>query len=125
MDSESNVFEFVFDTRIQSLIAIKKAAYRFGQDFSIELSQLDTDLVNVRLTPLRRVGFTLSPDWFPNEVIDQELREHIAEQTRTVRELILAQALSGLALVDEVGESADFRDDPLGIAIPDRKQGSQ
>jgi hypothetical protein len=52
---------------------------------------------------------------FRNELLDQDLRETIAEETGRVRNLLLAQAFSGLSLTDADADAADFRDDPLGI----------
>ena len=52
---------------------------------------------------------------FPNQVLDQDLRESIAEETKSVRDLILAQAFSGLPILDPLGETADFRGDILAI----------
>jgi hypothetical protein len=58
------------------------------------------------------------------EVLDQELREVVAEETAGIREVILAQAFLGLALTDEHGEHADFRDDSLQIETPSPRRRS-
>jgi hypothetical protein len=52
---------------------------------------------------------------FRNELLDQDLRESIADQTERVRNLLLAQAFSGLAPTDAAADTADYRDDPLDI----------
>ncbi|MCA9059945.1 MAG: hypothetical protein KDA85_15665, partial [Planctomycetaceae bacterium] len=49
-------------------------------------------------------------------VLHEDLREMIAEETKVVRDILLAQAFSGLSMTDPDGETADFRKDPLGIA---------
>ncbi len=76
------------------------------------------------LQPLaRKPAYPLNAEQFPAEVMEQELRESIALETKSVRELLLAQAFSGLALISPEMESADFRDDPLGIATNERSLG--
>jgi hypothetical protein len=57
-------------------------------------------------------------------VLDQELRETVAEETKSVRDLLLAQTFSGLSLVDPVGENADYHDDPLVIAARQTTPGA-
>jgi His-Xaa-Ser system protein HxsD len=112
---ESEVFEF--DLTLYRLSAIKKAAYRFTDGFIVHFEQPDVSKVRVSLTPKVDVSSPrLSAKLFENEVIDQELRETVAEETKGVRELLLAQAFSGIQLVDPVGENADYREDPLQIS---------
>jgi His-Xaa-Ser system protein HxsD len=110
-----------FQLSIYRLAAVKKAAYRFGGRCFIHLTPCGADEVEVRLVPKTQdadIG-TLAGDC-TNEVLDQELRELIAEETSAVRNLLLAQAFSATSLVDPVGETADYRTDPNGIARPDR-----
>ena len=118
MSGESSLLstEFDFDLKVVRLAAIKKAAYRFAGQFTVQIEQLSGDNVRVRLSRLGQSHSELDPNTLPNEVLDQELREVVAEETKSVRELLLAQAFSGLSLVDPVGENADYHDDPLGIA---------
>ena len=107
---------FEFDQKLFRLSAIKKAAYRFTDGFSVHIEQVDASKIRVSLIP--KSGVTsprLTADSFENEVLDQELRETVEEETKGVRDLLLAQAFSGIQLVDPVGENADYRDDPLHI----------
>ena len=115
--------EFEFDLKLFRLSAIKKAAYRFAGPFSVELEQVSDSLVRVKLTQRQSPG-QLDSSCLPNEVLDQELRETVAEETKSVRDLLLAQAFSGLSLVDPVGESADYHDDPLVIAARQMTPGA-
>lgn len=106
-----------FDTRLFRLLAIQKAAYRFGDRCSAELEIVAEGRLAVRLIP--RAGVTdlgaLEGD-FRTEVLDQELREAVGEETQRVRNLLLAQAFSATALIDRVGETAAYADDPLKIS---------
>jgi His-Xaa-Ser system protein HxsD len=104
------------DPQVFRLSAVKKAAYRLGDRCFVQIEVLSEGSIQVRLTaksekvPLH----TLEGD-FRNELLDQDLRESIAEETERVRNLLLAQAFSGLSLTDTVADTADYRDDPLGI----------
>lgn len=108
---------FEFDLTVFRLAAIQKAAYRFTGEFNVQMERLSEPRMRVALSPRVKLP-SLDPQSFSNEVLDQELREVVAEETRSVRELLLAQAFSGLSLVDPLGEGADFHADPLGIATP-------
>jgi His-Xaa-Ser system protein HxsD len=112
----------VVDPRVYRLSAVKKAAYRLGDRCYADIEVAADESIRVRLAA-KRDGVclrTLEGD-FRNELLDQELRESIAEETERVRNLLLAQAFSGVSLTDAAGESADFRDDPLGISRPQAK----
>ncbi len=52
---------------------------------------------------------------FRNEVLEQELREVVAEETRPVRDMLMAQAFSAFSLLDQEGDEGDYRKDPKGI----------
>lgn len=107
------------DPRVYRLSAIKKAAYRFGDRCFVQIETTDDGPIRVTLsTKSDTVTLdTLAGD-FRNELLDQDLRESIAEETEGVRNLLLAHAFSGLSLADPVAETADFREDPLAIGRP-------
>lgn len=105
------------DPRVCRLSAVKKTAYRLGDRCVAQIDIRPDASIQVRLTA--RSGKPLLPtveDDFLSELLDQELRESIAQETERVRNLLLAQAFSGLSWEDAAADTADFRDDPLGIA---------
>lgn len=53
---------------------------------------------------------------FSNELINQRVRRDVAEETRAIRELIVAQAFAEADLLDRSESEADYRLDPKGIA---------
>ncbi|WP_422929256.1 His-Xaa-Ser system protein HxsD [Singulisphaera sp. PoT] len=108
----------IVDPRIHRLSAVKKAAYRVGDRCFVKLEALADGGMRVGLTAKSRDfdPAALEGD-FLNELLDQDLREAIAEETQGVRNLLMAQAFSGLA---GEADTADFRDDPLDIG---RSQG--
>jgi His-Xaa-Ser system protein HxsD len=53
---------------------------------------------------------------FSNELIDQKVRLDIANETRTIRELIVAQAFTEADLGSSSCSEADYHEDPKGIS---------
>jgi His-Xaa-Ser system protein HxsD len=97
-----------FDSTVYRLNAIKRAAYKFGGQFHFLIEQHD-GLIKVRLKPKESCD---SPEAmageFCNEVLDQELRETIAEETAGIRNLLLAQAFSKTSLIDPELETGEY-----------------
>jgi His-Xaa-Ser system protein HxsD len=97
-----------FDSEVYRLSAIKKAAYKFGGLFHILIEQ-HGQVAEVRLTPKESCK---SPDAFVgefcNEVLDQDLRETVAEETAGIRNLLLAQAFSKTSLIDSELETGEY-----------------
>ena len=97
-----------FDSAVYRLSAIKKAAHKFGGLFHILVEQRD-QVTEVRMKPKAP---TASVDAligeFGNEVLDQELRETVAEETTGIRDLLLAQAFSKTSLIDSEMETAEY-----------------
>ncbi|MDR3635414.1 MAG: His-Xaa-Ser system protein HxsD [Isosphaeraceae bacterium] len=106
----------VVDPHVFRLSAVKKAAYRFGDRCFVHIEVVSEESIQVRLTAKsEKVPLHTLEGEFRNELLDQDLRESIADETERVRNLLLAQAFSALSLTDAVAETADYRDDPLGI----------
>jgi His-Xaa-Ser system protein HxsD len=90
------------DTRVYRLAAIKKAAYRLADRFGISFDLLGDEQVEVRLQAKTAWTEAEAEDvirTFKQELLDQELREHIAEETAPIRTLILAHAFSKTGLI--------------------------
>jgi His-Xaa-Ser system protein HxsD len=106
------------DASVYRLSAVKKAAYRLGDRCFVHIEAPTEGRFQVRLTAKSESTQldTLEGE-FRNELLDQDLRESIAEETERVRNLIMAQAFSGASSTDTVADTADYRDDPLGIGL--------
>jgi His-Xaa-Ser system protein HxsD len=104
------------DPNVYPLSVVKKAAYRLGGRCFVHIEAPPGGDIRVTLTarPGDPAPETLVGE-FDNHLLDQDLRESIAQETERVRNLILAQAFSGLSLTDAAADSADYCDDPLGI----------
>jgi His-Xaa-Ser system protein HxsD len=104
------------DSRVYRLSAVKKAAYRLGDRCFSRINLAAESQVHVTLIPKSEsLSVQTLEAEFHNELLDQDLRESIAEETERVRNLLLAQAFSGLSMTAADAETADYRGDPLGI----------
>lgn len=109
MSSHSSTFALVddavtisIDTRAYRISAVKKAAYRMASKFTavIEVVNEERLLLVLRFKPgVTEAVAAESTRAFFHELLDQELREHVAEETGPVRALILAQAFSKTDLI--------------------------
>jgi His-Xaa-Ser system protein HxsD len=103
------------DTSIFSVPAILRASYKLTDRCYAWLDRDDHDVVVFLL------GKTATDDVRPlvgilaNELIDQQLREHLEHQFQDVRTVITAQAFAEGNLLDLERDHADYRDDPRGI----------
>ena len=92
----------VFESKIYSLSAIKKAAYKFSDRASLHFSTSEGELICVQLSFFEngpQIDSQQVARDFCNEVLDQDLRETISRETEPVRALILAQAFSRTSLI--------------------------
>jgi His-Xaa-Ser system protein HxsD len=93
----------VFDREVHSLIAIKKAAYRFLDRFSANIT-IDGKRINCVLSfpaSSDHHGRTRLAEDFRKEVLDQDLRETLKAETEPTRNLILAYAFSKTGMVSD------------------------
>ncbi len=89
-----------FDRRGHSFDAVQRAAYRFSDRLSCDVSEgAETIEVTVYLDDGAERAEALLAD-FRNEVLDQVLRERIRAETGDVRNLVLALAFSKTGLID-------------------------
>ena len=97
-----------FDRTVYGVSAVKKAAYKSGDTFHILIEEADGSVV----VSLRPEASNAHPEdalgKFCNEVLDQQLREEIAAETKGVRDLLLAHAFSKTSLIDSELETSDY-----------------
>jgi len=108
------------DPSVYRLSAVKKAAYRLSArgDFAISSDWEDQITVAIGVRDAVDDVDDLARE-FRRQLLDQDLREEIAEQTAPISNLLLAQAFSATSLIDLNSDTADFRSDPAGISQPD------
>jgi len=87
------------DPKVYRLEAVQKAAYRFIDRLTILISQYEGQLV-CEIEPVTGVKTPLEGILanFKRELLDQQLRLQIKEETESARNLILAYAFSRTGL---------------------------
>ncbi len=87
------------DSSLYAIEAVQKAAYRFIDRLTVYLS-LDGTLVICELsrTPGCSTELSVLADDFKRELLDQQLRLQIKNETADVRNLVLAYAFSRTGL---------------------------
>lgn len=98
-----------FDSRVYTLIAVKKAAYKYIDSFSADISLTNDEVrCSLKLTSQRSdESFARLVDDFKKEVLDQDLREKLRVETEPVRNLILAHAFSKTGTISHEPVSND------------------
>ena len=109
----------VIDSNVYRLSAVKKAAYRLGGRCFAQIGLLPEGGILVRLEAKSEdVPLDMLEGDFWNELLDQDLRETIAQETERVRNLLLAQAFSEVSLTDARADTADYyhgKEDPQSL----------
>lgn len=94
--------QVILDMSVYRLAAVQKAAYRFAERCTAVLGAPDANRIPVSFVFRPGVAEQDALETvrlFFQELLDQELREQIGEETRAVRALILAQAFSRTGLI--------------------------
>lgn len=108
-ENEGKTIAVNFDNRVFSLVAVKKAAYKYIDTVSADIS-LENDEVRCLLkltSPKSDESFARLLDDFKKEVLDQDLREKLRIETEPVRNLILAHAFSKTGIISHEPVSND------------------
>lgn len=126
---KANSVEVTLDETVFPRPAGLAAAYRFIDRCYVLIETRPGKRLSVRLEgkePLSPAALAAIAGEFRNELLHQLMRHEVAERTDSLRAAIVGRALlsadpvlaaetaSPIALADPL----DFRDDPLGIAVP-------
>jgi His-Xaa-Ser system protein HxsD len=93
-------YEVRFSSHAYSLETIKRAAYRFTGQLAFNFLP-EKDYIVCQITPISATDtadIEIAINEFKNEVLDQDLRRSIADETATVRNVILAHVFSKTGL---------------------------
>ncbi|MEG0777943.1 MAG: His-Xaa-Ser system protein HxsD [Oscillospiraceae bacterium] len=88
-----------FHKELYSKIALIKAAYNFTDIAYIHLDA-DNSYYYVTIEP-KLLGQTVNEQDFINEMLTQSVRHEVYQQTKNIRELLLARAMATSIIVDE------------------------
>lgn len=114
--SEGTVSIFV-DIKVYSLEVLFRTCYAFTDRCYLFLEPSDDpQIIGVRFAIKSSEGAlsTIAAE-FSNELLNQRVRLDIANETRSIRELIVAQAFAEADLLDRSDSEASYVDDPRGI----------
>jgi len=119
------VNKFFVNTKIYPLEAVLATSYLFIEKAYIILQIKDKNVLEVKLKGKNEADFKGKEKLrgeFYNELLNNALRLKIAKRNKIVRQCIVQKALfsavSGQGVNLESDTEADYKDDPLGIAIP-------
>jgi His-Xaa-Ser system protein HxsD len=98
---DSNPVTIRIDLRVYPLEIAQRAAFRCTDIASFEFSMASERDLDITATPKSTLSF--APDdlaaRFHNELLEQKLRQTIADETKSERDLILAYAFSNTKLL--------------------------
>jgi len=102
MTDQKETLTILFSTDVYGLDTIKKAAYRLLDRAVIEISLRDKEVICTIRSREKEDAADLQnvADEFHAEVLDQDLRQLIADETANVRNAVLAFAFSRTGLQD-------------------------
>jgi His-Xaa-Ser system protein HxsD len=104
------------DTRIYPLDVISRTCFAFTARAYVFMRSIDKESVRVDIAAHDGGSdASLMACEFTNALLEQSLRARIAEETRSIRELIVAQAFCEGDLLDRADVEADPADDPRHI----------
>ncbi|MCO5725536.1 His-Xaa-Ser system protein HxsD [Robiginitalea marina] len=118
MSDKLSSLQFKLDSRVYSKNSIIKCLYWYSDDFEITININDDHYFIIELIakePLNDKDFEEIRTKLNQDFIDFNLRDIVSNETKTIRELIIAKAFSHGEYDEE--PKGDF-DDPLGIKMP-------
>ncbi|WP_299526776.1 His-Xaa-Ser system protein HxsD [Winogradskyella sp.] len=118
MPSKDFSLQFKLDSRVYSKNSIVKCLYWYSEDFDISINLEDDHYYSIILIskkPLDQEGIEKLKGKLNQEFIDYNLRDIVSNETKTIRELIIAKAFSHGEYDED--PKGDF-DDPIGIKFP-------
>lgn len=92
----------VLDTRVYRVVAVQKTGYRFADRCTLVLGQIEEHRQPLALVFPPNTKESVARETarlFFQELLDQQLREHIGDETHALRALILAHAFSRTDLI--------------------------
>lgn len=114
-----------FQVAVYSLEAILAAAHRVTDRCFVQVETDGADWISCRLVSKQSdIDLANLGGDFCNEVLDQQLRARLAEETEGVRRLLLAQAFSRTNILQPELDTVEPTADPQAIGQPDAGTGA-
>lgn len=99
---------FSFRQDIYPLVALLKAAYRFTDSSYVHLDAVDDHYV-VNIRP-KEGSADIDLEEFQNEILAQTVRKLVSDDTKQVRELLLARSLSSTVIPETPAETTPSKE---------------
>ncbi len=115
MKEEKSAITFLLDSRIFSKNGIIKCLYWYSKEFQISVNLKDDFFYDIRLVSNIEMSENEKKKYkqkLNQEFIDYNLRDIVSQETKTIRELIIAKAFAHGEFDEE--PKGDLMD-PLGI----------
>ena len=116
---EHAVFLVKVDETVYPLAAILKTAYWFTNKCYLHVQRAEQKTIEIRFKAKKDGPQNNLGEEFMNQLLDQTLRDQISADTESLRNIIVAHALSKTCLIAPELETVPISEDPLKIAIPD------
>ncbi len=107
------------DSTVYSKPCLFRTCYKFTDRCYIFLSRDEDNqktIITVLSPKAESVDLNQLSGEFFNELLDQQVRNSLSEETGELRNLIVAQAFAEGNLLDESRDEGDYEADPLGIS---------
>lgn len=116
-ESPEGPLSIFVDTKIYSLEVLFRTCYAFTDKCYLFLEPSgDAHIIAVRFaSKTSDSALSITAAEFSNELVNQRVRLDIANETRSIRELIVAQAFAEADLLDRTDSEAGYVGDPRGI----------
>jgi His-Xaa-Ser system protein HxsD len=117
-DPATGAMALAVDTSVFAVAAVLRATYKVTDRCHVFVERAEPDAVRVVVTLRPKapgVCLDLVVGELANELIDQQVREVLAQEAGTVREIIVAQAFAEGNLLDSDRDQGDYLDDPEDI----------
>ena len=101
-DESSSGLDLYFDSNVFSLSTVKRALYRFADLCASDIRLIDKQIKVTLYIPITANPLKIDDLCYRirNEILDQDLRDTISQDTANIRTLILANAFSHTGLVE-------------------------
>lgn len=126
---DNHAIKISLNSKVYDLEAVLNASHAFIERAYIFLdSDSSGKQLKVRIKPKKRLpakALNSLRDEFMNELLQSLLRYKISKNNKKIREYIIGRALYSMVSVsDSLGpeDKLDYKDDPLGIAVPWEKK---
>ena len=102
-------FSVLVDKCIYSESCLLKCFYWYGNEFSIEISDIDESTREVKVFPRHQLADTdlkQLRERIRNDLVDYRLQEIVNEETKNIRDLIVARAFASSDVYEDDPSSA-------------------